>query len=137
MQLPEPWATYYQDAVELAIEESIREYFHWWEGDIRDDAYGAKDAEFSKNCAALILVGLYAERGCNMGDLALELLMHDTRNRDVGAYPITHCATIEVLFNRYRELAASDSIEGKALRSACKGVLKIVEKKLGELERVY
>jgi hypothetical protein len=134
MNLPEPWATYYQSAREYAIETAIEEVFSWWPGNIRDDVYGLGSQDFNQYCAALILVGMYAEYGCNMQNLASELLMYDFRKRDKGNYPVFYCATIERLFATYREMLTSPSTEGAILRARLKKVLKVAEKKLAGLE---
>jgi len=135
MNLPEPWASYYSDARELAIETAIEEvYKDWWKGNIRDDVYGVNDPDFNRSSAAMILIGLYAEYGCNIQNLASELLMFDFRKRDKGTYPIMYCATIERVYATYREMLTSPSTEGAVLRSRLKKVLQIADKKLAGLD---
>lgn len=64
------------------------------------------------NYPALILVALYVEYGCDMEDLASELLIFDLRGRNAGRHP-----RIDKLYAQYRELMTSFFVRGTLLRN--------------------
>lgn len=98
------------DALELCIEQAVEDVFPG----CRDDEtmlnpysmYSGKE-----KYPAWCLVSMYIEYGCDMDDLALELLNKDYRNRRMNRYP-----TIEKLYEEYNEMRGNPFTSGHKLR---------------------
>ena len=80
------------------------------------------------NYPALILVALYVEYGCDMDDLASELLIFDLRGRNAGRHP-----RIDKLYTQYRELMTSFFVRGTLLRKYRGLVIDELNRILGKL----
>ena len=80
------------------------------------------------NYPALLLVALYVEYGCDMDDLAAELLIFDLRGRNAGRHP-----RIDKLYGQYRELMTSFFVRGALLRQYRELVIKELNHILSKL----
>lgn len=96
-----------RSALAYCIDEAIANVFGQ---DVRDEENPYRMNK-DGNYPALILVALYVEYGCDMDDLASELLIFDLRGRNAGRHP-----RIDKLYTQYRELMTSFFVRGTLLR---------------------